>query len=130
VKDAQRKFVRTVCLFGNNTNYQSDLTTWYAASAPGGDDDFIHSVSRATRAAGTYPVVWDGTDDFGKPIPQGTYTITVEINREDGRHVSTNTPIVCDGIPHTAELTATVETGVSQVSYGPKAEPAVDPAPQ
>ena len=125
VKDAQRKFVRTVCLFGNNSNYQSDLTTWYAASAPGGDDDFIHSVSRATRAPGTYPVVWDGTDDFGKPVPQGTYTITVEINREDGRHVSTNTSIVCEGVPHAAELTATVETGVSQVSYGPR----VDPAP-
>jgi len=123
VKDAGRKFVRTICLFGNNPNYQSDLTTWYSASAPGGDDDFIHSVSRATRSAGTYPVVWDGTDDFGKPVPQGIYTITVEINREDGRHVSTNTPIACDAAPHTAELTATVETGISQVTYGPKVQP-------
>jgi hypothetical protein len=127
VKDAQRKFVRTVCLFGNNPNYQSDLTTWYAASAPGGDDEFIHSVSRATRAPGTYSVVWDGTDDFGKAVPQGVYTITVEFNREDGRHVSTNTTIACDGAPHAATLTSTVESGVSQVSYGPKVEP--EPVP-
>ena len=32
---------------------------------------------RATRSPGKYSVAWDGKDDAGKALPQGTYTVNL-----------------------------------------------------
>ena len=41
----------------------------------------MKAVSRATRSPGKYTVVWDGKDDAGKALPQGTYTIGAPVEK-------------------------------------------------
>lgn len=40
----------------------------------------------AARAAGSYDVVWDGTDGSGARVAQGDYVLFVESAREKGPH--------------------------------------------
>jgi len=126
VENADHKLVRTISVFGGSGKYQSELTAWRAASV-GTSPVALRAVTRATRPPGTYPLVWDGLDSSGKPVPPGTYTLKVELNQEHGNHVSTQTVLTCDGQPHTLSLPATVMSDVSAVTYGPK--PASAPAP-
>jgi len=56
-------------------------------------------------------------------VPQGAYTLKVEINREHGRHTTSSIALTCDGQPHSFDLAATVESDASKVEYGPKPAP-------
>jgi thiamine biosynthesis lipoprotein len=129
IEDTDRKFVRTVTVLGDNARWVPELTAWYqAAGYP--DLRNVRSTTRATRANGLYTFAWDGLDQAGKPVPQGTYTIKVEINREHGRHPPpVNAVIICDGQPHSVDLAATVESDASKIEYGPKPVPTPAPVP-
>jgi hypothetical protein len=50
------------------------------------DASTLSSISSATRSAGKYTLVWDGTDDKGKKVPSGKYTIYIEAAREHGTY--------------------------------------------
>ncbi len=126
VEDAQHKLVRTVAVLGDNPRYVPELTAWYQAV---GHPDLrnVRSITRATRANGLYTIAWDGLDNAGQPVPQGAYTIKVEINREHGRHTTGSAVVNCDTQPHSVDLSATAESDVSKVEYGPKPAPAATP---
>ncbi|WP_426574016.1 DUF2271 domain-containing protein [Aquihabitans sp. McL0605] len=71
----------------------NELSTWFAADsayyqAHGSDDRA--PVTGATRAAGSYTVVWDGLDAAGKRAAQGDYVVFVEANQEHGTHSLTS----------------------------------------
>lgn len=117
IQDAEGYLVRTLGVLGNDSRFNSHLTGWRRA---GGYFAYNSPVTRATRPSGIYTLTWDGRDDYGLPLPKGTYTVWVELVREEGRHTQTSATIVCDDTPHSAELAATVESGVSKITYGPK----------
>jgi thiamine biosynthesis lipoprotein len=121
VEDARHKLVRTISVLGSKPKYIGELTAW--AQAAGRPGPQTSSITRASRPNGLYSVVWDGLDDHGKPMPQGTYTIKVELNREHGRHATVSATLVCDDKPHIADLAASVESDASTISYGPKPKP-------
>ena len=37
-------------------------------------------------SAGKYTLQWDGTDNAGKPVRAGTYTVCIEASREHGTY--------------------------------------------
>jgi FAD:protein FMN transferase len=117
VEDGAQKIVRTISVWGGG-KYQPDLTKWWRGV--GGNRSGLSSVTRATRAPGTYTVTWDGRDNQGTPLPQGSYKVFVEINREHGHHVWESAPITCGGEATTAEIAATAESDASAIAYGPK----------
>ncbi|MGB4916357.1 MAG: DUF2271 domain-containing protein [Propionicimonas sp.] len=81
IEDAAGELVKTVSLWhlaGQEDRWLSELATWYAAA--GGDT----TVSSATRAAGSYDVVWDLTDTSGAAVKAANYTVCIESNREHG----------------------------------------------
>ncbi len=123
IQDANEKIVRTVAIWGNRDRYISELSHWFAAV--GGDQSFdlFKSISRATRAAGKYTVVWNGLDDQGKPLPKGDYTVCVELNRENGHHGMETADISCRDEHKSADLAATAESEASTIEYGPKPPP-------
>jgi hypothetical protein len=43
-------------------------------------------MSGPTRQPGVYTVLWDGKNDAGKVVDQGTYSISLEIAREHGTY--------------------------------------------
>lgn len=120
IEDANEKIVRTVAIWGNRDKYIADLSNWFKAS--GGDRSYnlFKSISRATRAAGKYSVVWDGLDDQGKALPKGDYTVCVELNRENGHHGMESADISCRDEHKSADLAATAESEAATIEYGPK----------
>ena len=74
-------------------------------------------MTRATRGPGKYTVVWDGKDDKGALLPQGTYTIRVEVHREHGKHVYQSGKITCAAEPAKITLAKNAETEATVVEY-------------
>ncbi len=128
IEDAGHKLVRTLTVLGDNARYVPELSSWYQAI---GRPDLrnIRNITRATRPNGLYTIAWDGLNDHGQPVPQGTYTVRIEINREHGSRAILSTPLTCDDQPHTVDLAASVESDASKIEYGPKAAGAPDALP-
>lgn len=90
------------------------LDRWWAVDqsriALGGVDDSV-TISSATRAAGSYTVVWDGNID-GVPAPAGQYFVCIESAREDGPTSLIREPFNLGGtlastaLPNAGELSA------------------------
>jgi hypothetical protein len=112
VEDASGKLVRTISLWyeqgGKGSRWLNDLRSW--ASASGSRPDA--TTSGATRSAGSYSVVWDGTDLTGARVAAGTYTLFVESAREHGPHAITSAAVTLGAgatavaLPDQGELTA------------------------
>jgi thiamine biosynthesis lipoprotein ApbE len=122
IQDLSGKLVRTVSIWGTKDKYISELSYWWEAA--GGDQAYTRfkSISRATRPAGKYTLVWDGRDEQGNAVPKATYTVCVELNREEGHHTQGSADISCREEQKWADLEATAESEASTVAYGPKAQ--------
>lgn len=114
--------VRTVDVWGRQPKYWPELTYWW--SDPRNRGNFALNLTRATRPAGKYSVVWDGKDDKGNALPQGQYTVVLEINREHGSHAKQTIVLNCADSAADGVLKATTESGESPVHYGPPELPA------
>jgi thiamine biosynthesis lipoprotein ApbE len=119
VQDDSGKTVRTISVWGSQPRWVPELSYWWKAI--GGDESAVRATTRATRPPGKYNITWDGKDDAGNALPRGSYTITLEINREHGRHVKESATIDCAATPTTAALKATAESDESTVTFGPRA---------
>jgi thiamine biosynthesis lipoprotein ApbE len=126
IEDADKKVVRTISVWGTNERYQSTLSRWWRAT-PTTNYNAITAVTRATRPAGEYSVVWDGRDDHRKLVPKGDYTIYFEINREHGTHATESAVLHCADESKTGEIRATTESEVTKLVYGPNHSNAAGP---
>lgn len=93
VEDTEGNLVDTISVWfeqsGEGTKWLDDLRSWYSASSGNVDA----ATSGATRSAGTYAVVWDGTDTDGNSVDPGEYVLFVEAAREHGPYSITSTSI-------------------------------------
>jgi len=118
IEDADGKAVRTLAVWGNSSKWINTLTAWWKIGRA--DAELVKAVSRATRAPGKYELVWDGKDDKGNALPQGTYTVKVEVHREHGKHLQQSGKIDCKGEDATATLEKNDETAATVVQYQKK----------
>ena len=117
VEDSSGKVVRLLAFWGSDSKYQSDLSTiWNRFKG----SRQLRSVSRATRPAGRYELVWDGLDDQQKPMPPGAYRLTVETNQEHGVYAKQSGVITLGDEPASITLPATANFDAVLVQYGPK----------
>ena len=92
IEDQKGKPIRTVELWyqrGRGARWLRDLRNWYRGEVDrmnreGGD--LASSMSGPTRQPGVYTVIWDGKNDAGKVVDQGTYAISLETAREHGSY--------------------------------------------
>ena len=117
VDDASGNLVRGLALWGNKSKYYGDLSALWGHLH--GNFDQLRSVTRATRSPGKYELVWDGLDNNKKPVPLGTYRITVETNQEHGSYAKQSATIEIGGSPTTITLPATRNFDAVSVRYGP-----------
>jgi thiamine biosynthesis lipoprotein len=115
IEDDKGKAVRTLAVWGNSPKYLKDLGDWWKIGK--GDSDLVKAVTRATRGPGKYDLVWDGKDDKGNALPQGTYTVRVEVHREFGAHVRQSAKIECKDKPATVKAEKNSETGQTVVEF-------------
>src|SRR5262245_39020219 len=117
VEDSSNKLVRVLAIWAGKSKYNSTLSTFW--DRVGGNFQQFRSVSRATRSAGNYDLVWDGLDNDRRPVPLGSYRITVETNQEDGTYAKQVGTIEISDSPASTTLPATTNFGVVVVKYGP-----------
>lgn len=48
----------------------------------------VYTEEMGPQSSGVYPMNWDGTDDKGLPLPDGSYSIEVKAVNENGRQVA------------------------------------------
>ncbi|RYX82156.1 DUF2271 domain-containing protein [bacterium] len=101
-----------------------DLKRWYRkekarkASAGG---DIIETVSVATRKPGHYSLAWNGRNDDGKLVPQGTYAVCVEAAREHGTYQLIRETVTIGSSPFKKTLGSNIEIKGADVEYRKKA---------
>jgi thiamine biosynthesis lipoprotein len=118
VEDSSGKLVRVLAIWAGKSKYYADLSTLW--SRLHGNFSQFRSVTRATRSSGNYDLVWDGLDNERKPVPLGTYQITVETNQEHGAYAKQTGSITLGDSPTSITLPATSNFEAVQVKYGPK----------
>jgi thiamine biosynthesis lipoprotein len=118
VDDPSGKMVRVLAIWGDQSKYWSDLSTLWVQVH--GNVKQFRSVTRATRSPGRYELVWDGLDDERKPLPLGSYRITVETNQEHGAYAKQSGTIALADSPTSITLPATTNFDSVLVQYGPK----------
>src|SRR5262249_36818712 len=104
--------------WGNNSKYYPDLSTLWGFLKKSHNQ--LRSISRATRPAGKYELVWDGLDNAQKPVPLGTYRIVVETNQEHGTYAEQAGAITIGESPSSITLPATTNFEPVIIQYGPK----------
>jgi hypothetical protein len=118
VEDLSGNLVRAIVLWGNKAQYHPDMTGFWKITR--GDKDLLYKLTRATRAPGSYRVVWNGLDDNGKPVPRGTYRIVIETNRYRGDYAKASGTIACESEPATITLAGSVNYDTIKIQYGPR----------
>jgi thiamine biosynthesis lipoprotein len=116
--DSSGKLVRVLAIWGDKSKYWSDLSTLWGHTQ--GHFDQFRSVTRATRPTGKYELVWDGLDDERKPLPLGSYRITVETNQEHGAYAKQTGTIDIGESATSITLAGTTNFEAVLVQYGPK----------
>jgi thiamine biosynthesis lipoprotein len=118
VDDSSGNLVRVLAIWGDNSKYEKDLSTLW--DHVHGKIDQFRSVTRATRPAGKYDLAWDGLNNEHKPVPPGSYRITVETNQEHGTYAKQMGTITVGDSPATVTLPSTANFDSVLVQYGPK----------
>jgi hypothetical protein len=118
IEDAAGKPVKTLAVWGNSPKWLKDLSDWYKFARD--DKDLIKAITKATRNPGKYDLAWDGKDEKGNAVPQGTYTVKVEVHREHGKHVRQTGKIDCQGKEATVKMDKNEESGEVSVTFGKK----------
>ncbi len=102
IEDEQGQAVRTLSLWIQKPRWINDLRRW-SELYPNKQDD-VRAVTRATRAAGAYELVWNGRDDAGAAMAQGKYTMFLEVVREHGTYQILSHDIEVNGVEFSAAM--------------------------
>src|SRR4051812_29855596 len=93
VEDAAGTPVRTLTAWlntsGRGPRYFRELRRWFPLSQSvqsAGGPNLVDTVSSATRMPGKYSLVWNGRDDRGNVVEQGSYRVYIEAAREHGSY--------------------------------------------
>ncbi len=124
VEDSAGRPVRTLGLWvntsGRGPRYIKELRKWTReaqGTQSGGNTDLISTVSSATRLPGQYSLVWNGRDDRGAPVDQGTYRVFIEAAREHGGYEVMEQTVDVGTRPVAATLAGNGEIAQASVEY-------------
>lgn len=123
VLDKAGNAIRTLTLQYNppkGNRWLGDLREWMRnertrSQKSGGN--LADTVTSATRNAGKYSVVWDGKNDAGKLVDQGTYTVCVEAAREHGTYQLMRKEVTVANKPFKLTLEGNAEIAGATIDY-------------
>lgn len=116
IEDEKRKPVKTIQLWVGKDEWLKDLRSWWRKVGRY-DRELVDAVTSATRPAGQYRFVWDGTNDDGQRLEQGNYTLHVEVVREHGGRNYLRQKMQLADSEVRYQIKPTEETGVITVNY-------------
>ncbi|MEI7699438.1 MAG: DUF2271 domain-containing protein [Planctomycetia bacterium] len=116
--------VKTLSLFLMSDNpgprWHRDLRRWYSSDQVRqlvDETKLIGTISKPSRNPGKYKVSWDGTDDLGQLLKDGTYTLYIEAAREHGTYQLMKQPLELGKEDYKHTLKGNVEIGSASVTY-------------
>ncbi len=118
-EDSSGRLVRSIAVWASKPRWMAELHTWWSQA---GGRESLFSITKPTRPPGKYRIVWDGLDDAGHPVPEGTFHIAVETNREHGDYAKVTGTIECGAKPARIGMKETGEFEPVVVDYGPRAQ--------
>lgn len=120
IEDKDRFPVRTLAVLLEKTRWLNELRAWYRDDrlrAMSEGSEILKSVTSATRSPGKYAFKWDGKDNGGKLVKEGSYTVLVEAAREHGGYSLVRHEINFNGGPSQAQLPPGGELGAVTLDY-------------
>jgi len=117
ITDENRKLVRTLLVLGTEGRYREENYVYWRRFGRLNTKQ-VDSVSKPTRAPGHYTLKWDGLDDSGKKVPQGTYVLNIEASREKGGHTVQRLELTLGATAAMVEVPAAEEIGKVRATYG------------
>jgi hypothetical protein len=123
VEDAAGRPVRTLSLWvsseGRGRRYIRELRRWFSSGdqVAAGGPDLVATVSSATRLPGRYTVAWDGRDDRGRAVEQGTYRVYIEAAREHGSYQLMQKELTLGAKPVAVTLAGNEEIQGASIEY-------------
>lgn len=118
VEGSDGRIINTVELWAHpkKLRYLRDLDAWWKFGRR--IKPLAQAVTRATRPAGQYSIVWNGLDDQGNPLPPGDYRICLEVSYEDGDDKTEKVWISCKEKETRIVMTETSTFTDAHVVYG------------
>lgn len=101
-----------------------DLKRWYRSDQARKRVDkteMVLTISRPTRPAGKYTLIWDGKDDHGKPLGRGAYTVFIDAAREHGTYQGLRQQVTLADTPFSRTLAGNIEVKSASIAYRRKA---------
>ncbi|WP_100611184.1 DUF2271 domain-containing protein [Confluentibacter lentus] len=88
IENQDKTPVRNLLVWYNKPKWLRDLKAWYRANYVtfNVESQTINSISSATRPPGNYAIKWDGKNDKGEYVKEGTYIVNIEVVREHGTY--------------------------------------------
>lgn len=122
IEDSTHAAIRTITLWHERDKYLSELKSWYLKyrGLYTSDRSALSSVSSATRSPGKYSVKWDGKDDKGNIVPDGKYTVKIEVSREHGTYQLMRQEMIFNDQPKLINLEGNVEIASASLDYHKK----------
>jgi hypothetical protein len=122
VEDGDRFPVRTLAVWyeRSHAKWLADLRAWYRGDRLRSmveGTSIVDTVSSATRAAGTYSLVWDGKDTQGRLVKAGSYTVAIEAAREHGTYQIMRQTLDVPGVARRIDLPGNVEIVAASLDY-------------
>ncbi|MFV0276407.1 MAG: DUF2271 domain-containing protein [Parahaliea sp.] len=96
ISNGERQTVKNLLLLGESERWAKENRRWWRKVGRR-DPTLLDGIARPTRSPGVYDLVWDGRDDFGRPLPTGDYTLHLEASREAGGTAYRQIPFVWGG---------------------------------
>lgn len=118
IENDQRQPVKTVQLWVGKDEWLKDLRSWWRKVGRY-DKALVDAVTSATRPAGDYRFVWDGTNDAGQKLTQGKYTFHIEVVREHGGRNYLRQKLDLTNSNISYQIQPTEETGLIEITYQP-----------
>ena len=119
VEDQKHEPVRNLALWYNKPRWLPELRAFYAQQRDANID--VSSITSATRSPGAYTIQWDGKDNAGQYVKQGSYTICIETAREHGTYQLIRQSMDFNGKPKQQTLNGNVEVTTAALDYREKA---------
>ena len=123
VIDAYKKPVKQLAVWYGKSRWLTELSSWHYAYYQdfSAGNSSIMSTTSATRPPGKYTLRWDGRDDKGNLLPQGSYTVYMEAAREQGTHQLMSKEIIIQKPQH-IDMAGGTEIAAASLDYRKKTD--------
>lgn len=118
IENSQKKSVRTLLLWRDDAKWLKDIRRWWR-NVGRKDAELVDAITSATHSAGSFPLSFNLTDDQQKALPDGSYTLYIEVVREKGGRALLKQKFKLNNKTQQFTLNETPETGVITFTVTP-----------